>query len=138
MNTNTEQTVFTVPHCDAKTDANSREIIHIFNHGLVTFEDLKDELRVLKSIYRAADLTGNSDALVSKILVDHGLKAPRRAFPDDFLEHIDTIAMMEAKTIFSGLSESYNRLIQFWNAIGDEFLSVLQNNNRLIAQRLNA
>lgn len=47
------------------------------------------EIKILSAIQFAADMTGYSDAYVAKYLVEMGLRAPREAFPADFLHFAD-------------------------------------------------
>jgi hypothetical protein len=47
------------------------------------------EIKILSAIQFAADMTGYSDAYAAKYLVDLGLRAPREAFPADFLHFAD-------------------------------------------------
>lgn len=76
------------------------------------------EVRILTAIHRAADVTDNSDAYVSRVLVDMGLMAPRLAFPGDFLDHVDASLVRERPLL--GVSPSYMALAQHWNAIGED------------------
>lgn len=48
-----------------------------------------DALKILSAILFTAKAMDTSDALVSKVLVDMGLRAPRRAFPISFVEFVD-------------------------------------------------
>lgn len=81
------------------------------------------EVRILTAIHRAADLTDNSDAYVSRVLVDLGLMAPRLAFPADFLDHIDATLLRDRPLI--SVATSYIALAQHWKAIGDESYAVI-------------
>lgn len=47
------------------------------------------ERAVYLSIQHTAELMDTSDALVAKILIDLGLRAPRSSFPETFLEFAD-------------------------------------------------
>lgn len=51
------------------------------------------EIKILSSIQFTADMTDNSDAYVSNFLVDIGLRAPRLAFPNAFLDFADRALM---------------------------------------------
>jgi len=46
-------------------------------------------VKLLSSIQYTADILGCSDAHICKVLVDHGLRAPREGFPKCFIEYID-------------------------------------------------
>lgn len=77
------------------------------------------EIKILNAVQSCADATDNSDAYVSKILVDMGLRAPRLAFPGDFLDHIDS-AVSRSRVHPNPLSASYVELIGHWQMIGDD------------------
>ncbi len=47
------------------------------------------EIKILTSIQSTANALDYSEALVSKILVDLGLRAPQRAFPHAYLSHVE-------------------------------------------------
>lgn len=47
------------------------------------------EIKILSSIQFTADMMDIGDELVAKVLVDLGLRAPRRAFPTAFLDFAD-------------------------------------------------
>ncbi|MCB1563042.1 MAG: hypothetical protein KDJ75_05645 [Alphaproteobacteria bacterium] len=47
------------------------------------------EIKILSAIQFTADMTGYSDAYIAKYLVELGLRAPREAFPADFLRFAD-------------------------------------------------
>lgn len=76
------------------------------------------EVRIMTAIHRAADATENSDAYVSRVLVDLGLMAPRLAFPADFLDHVDA-TVMRARPLVT-LPAGYTALLHHWAAIGED------------------
>lgn len=76
------------------------------------------EVRILTAIHRAADLTDNSDAYVTRVLVDLGLMAPRLALPGDFLDHIDATLLRDRP--LGSVPASYLTLAQHWRDIGDD------------------
>ena len=47
------------------------------------------DIKILSAIQFTADMMDHGDALVARILVDLGLRAPRRAFPVAFTDFID-------------------------------------------------
>lgn len=49
----------------------------------------RTETKILASIQFTADMMEIGDALISKTLIDLGLRAPRNAFPYPFLEFVD-------------------------------------------------
>lgn len=110
------------PILENAKDNQEYEVINIF---LIRFRDLndcRDDVRVLKSIYKTADLTACSDGLVAKILIDHGLRAPRQSLPQEFLDHIDGLALRKTSLMSMKLKESYRDLKDFWiNQGGNPF-----------------
>lgn len=77
------------------------------------------EVRILTAIHRAADISDNSDAYVSRVLVDMGLLAPRLAFPGDFLDHVDA-TLVRKHPLGGKANASYYALVEHWVDIGDE------------------
>lgn len=53
----------------------------------------RPEIKVLSAIQFTADMMDLSDAHVSKMLVEMGLRAPRLAFPMEFLDYVDAALM---------------------------------------------
>jgi hypothetical protein len=51
------------------------------------------EIRILSALQFTADILDRSDAEISVMLVEMGLRAPRMAFPSDFLRHADMCLM---------------------------------------------
>ena len=95
---------------------NEKEIIQVFLNGLQhTDHEICIEKRILSAIYRTADLTDNSDAFVSKILAENGLKANRSAFPQDFLAYIDKMIIKPRQFSHFNISEKLYGLIDLWN-----------------------
>lgn len=76
------------------------------------------ETRILTAIHRAADVTDNSDAYVSRVLVDMGLMAPRLAYPADFLDHVDATLLRDRP--LRSVPAAYLALTSHWAAIGEE------------------
>ena len=54
------------------------------------------EIKILSSIQFTADMLDMRDDYVAKIVVDCGLRAPRKAFPARYLHHIDKSFSREA------------------------------------------
>lgn len=53
------------------------------------------EIKILSAIQFTADMMDLSDAHVSKMLVELGLRAPRLAFPMEFLDYADAALMRQ-------------------------------------------
>lgn len=79
----------------------------------------RPEIKILRSIQFVADMTGNHDALIAKTLVDCGLKAPRDAFPESFLAHVDQ-SMAGHNSILQAGSSRYLKLAEHWMDHGED------------------
>jgi hypothetical protein len=90
-----------------------------FMRNLRSVPNSQMDIKILSSIKFTADMMDVNDALVAKILVDLGLKAPRKAFPASFLEFADTRI---ARTGYEngGLSNALATLRTYWDEIGEE------------------
>lgn len=115
------------PVFQASMNANDKEIVQIFMQSQRDVPHAREEAKILSAIYKTADLVGTSDAYIAKILVDFGLRAPRLAFPADFLDHIDNTMIRSEQAGFSLLSKSYKKLINYWTAIGENPLEFAKN-----------
>ena len=83
------------------------------------------EIRVLSAIQFTADMLNLSDAHTAKTLVDMGLRAPRLAFPADYLEYADQ-ALMRSGWQVGGPSAGLLDLKNFWDIIGEDMLAPLK------------
>lgn len=77
------------------------------------------EIKILSAIQFTADMMDYSDAHVAKTLVDLGLRAPRMAFPADFLMFTDQSFLRSVFDI-GGPNEALLDLKDFWNTIGED------------------
>lgn len=119
MKTNNKNDII-FPVFDYDTDKFDREIIQIF---LSRYRDIlfqRDEMRVWSAIHKTADLTGNSEGVIAKTLVDYGLRVARASFPQDFLDHIDQLNIRSHSNRIEELPESYADLIEFWAYGGED------------------
>ena len=96
---------------------------HFMRH-LQAVPTSKVSIKVLSSIQFTADFLGYSDAHVTKVLVDLGLRAPREALPAEFLDYTD-IAIPRGYWAAGGASLAVLALADHWRKIGeDPFVSV--------------
>lgn len=77
------------------------------------------EIKILSAIQFTADMEGLHDAHVSKILVELGLRAPRLAFPQDFLKYADNAVLREDWEVGSA-SPALRSLARDWARQGEE------------------
>lgn len=115
----TNKSQITLPTFHTAMDRFDHEIIQIFHQNFRLSQPSRDEIKILSSIHKVADITGQSDAFITKILVDHGLRAPRLAFPQDFLDHVDQSYLRSEEGRFSCLSKAYQNLIEVWTEYGE-------------------
>lgn len=115
------------PVFHASMNANDKEIVQIFLQSQRDVVHSRAEVKILSAIHKTADLVGTSDAYIAKILVDFGLRAPRLAFPADFLDHIDNTVIRSEQAGFSLLSKSYKKLIDYWISVGEDPLEFARN-----------
>lgn len=79
----------------------------------------RPEIQVLAAIQFVADMMNLEDADVTRILVDLGLRAPRLAFPEAYLEFADMALMREVHQIGMA-SVSLHALKAHWDEIGED------------------
>lgn len=92
------------------------------------------DMKILSAIQFTADMMDQSDALVAKTLVDLGLRAPRAAFPADFIAFVDRSLQRNAWSI-EGPSETIKALHQHWGEIGDNrFLNMAPDYYALVSE----
>ena len=80
------KTVLPPPPPAAIREIDDLIIYERFMRHLRNIPTSRTEIKVLSAIQFTADMLGHSDAHVANTLVDFGLRAPRMAFPADFLK----------------------------------------------------
>ena len=86
----------------------------------------REEIKILSAIQFTADTMDTSDALIAKVLLDMGLRAPRRAFPATFLEFVDHTISRSSWELGSP-PKSVIELSNHWDVIGeDRFENVIR------------
>jgi hypothetical protein len=112
-------TAIALPTFHTAQDRFEYEVIQMFHHCYQEFLQEGEVTKILSSIEKVAYVTGHGDAYISKILVGHGLRAPRIAFPQDYVEHVDQVIGNMNFNITTGLSSGCEGIIEFWETIGD-------------------
>lgn len=79
----------------------------------------RQDVQILSAIQYAADMMDLSDAYISKVLVDLGLRAPRAAFPEAYLEHADQSLMRDPHEVGCA-SASLQALHNHWISHGED------------------
>lgn len=93
------------------------------------------EIKVLSAIQFTADMQDHSDAHVAKLLVDLGLRAPRLAFPADFLKYADA-ALMRSGWEVGGPTEGLQALKQHWDRTGEDRFAAFRGDYPLVDERI--
>ena len=77
------------------------------------------EIKILSAIQFTSDMMDLNDALVAKTLADMGLRAPRKAFPESYLDHVDR-SLMRAGWDVGAPSPSSIDMKKHWDATGED------------------
>jgi hypothetical protein len=77
------------------------------------------DIKVLSAIQFTSDILDLNDAIVSKTLADMGLRAPRRAFPESYLDHVDRSLMRSGWDVGGPCASSID-MKRFWDEIGED------------------
>jgi len=112
------QIILPFPPNDLKADF-ELEVYARFMRHLRHVPTSRPEIRVLAAMQFVADMLDISDAHIAKTLIDLGLRAPRMAFPEAYLEFADNAlirSIHEAGSANTGLKELQNH----WSEIGDD------------------
>ena len=95
------------------------EIYARFMRHLRMVPNSRIEIKILSAIQFTADMLDIRDALVAKTLVDLGLRAPRKAFPSDYLEFVDK-SLLRTGWEVGGPTQSASELKLHWDKIGED------------------
>lgn len=112
-----------------------RELYTRFMRHLRNVPSSREDIKVLSAIQFTADMAGHSDAHVSKVLVEFGLRAPRMAFPAEFLRYADR-ALMRSDWEIGGPSAGLLALKAYWNEIGEDKFVAFQSGFDLVEPRV--
>ncbi|MCC7305762.1 MAG: hypothetical protein IT558_05830 [Alphaproteobacteria bacterium] len=77
------------------------------------------DIKILSAVQFTADMLNFTDAQVCRILVDLGLRAPRSAFPSDFLKFTDRCLMRSGWEV-GGPSAALLELKAHWDETGED------------------
>jgi hypothetical protein len=91
----------------------------------------RPEIKILSGIQFTSDMMDLSDAVVSKMLADMGLRAPRRAFPESYLEHVDASLMRSGWDVGGPCASSID-MKRFWDDIGEDKFAAYRRKYALI------
>jgi hypothetical protein len=128
----TDNIILPVPELHA-TSHEEMEIYARFMRHLRYVPNSRMEIKILSSLQYVADMMQISDSYVARILVDMGLRVPRAALPDDYLEHIDQALMRDEWDVGSA-SKSIRSLRDHWLRIGEDRLAGFRRYYPLLAE----
>lgn len=107
-----------LPPLESK-DAMELEIYARFMRHVRLVPNSRMEIKILSAIQFTSDMMDLNDAIVAKTLADMGLRAPRRAFPESYLEHVDR-SLMRSGWDIGGPSASSIDMKQYWDNTGED------------------
>ncbi len=79
----------------------------------------REEIKILMGIQFVSDMTASSEAHVTKVLVDLGLRTPRFALPAEYLDYVDA-SMLRDGLEYGAPSASAKELVNYWASIGED------------------
>ena len=125
MNDNAEKTITLLPLPPSLNGrADDMELYARFMRHLRNVPNSRLEIKILSAIQFTADMMDHSDSHIAKTLVDLGLRAPRMAFPAEFLRFIDR-SLMRSGWEIGGPSAAVLELKSHWDKFGeDKFAAV--------------
>ena len=109
---------FPLPPEDLSADA-EQAVYARFMRYLRCVPNSRVEIKVLSAIQFTGDILDYNDAQVAKILVDLGLRAPRIAFPAEFLAYRDS-ALMRDRHEVGAPNRALLALQSHWANIGED------------------
>lgn len=115
----TRRTVLPLPPSPGEEARFEMEVYARFMRHLRHVPSSRADVKVLASIQFTADMMDTGEALVARVLVDQGLRAPRRAFPASFIDFADRAAMRMAWGDDHPPSGSMLALREHWDRIGE-------------------
>ena len=107
-----------LPPKSAYEMADEMDVYARFMRHLRHVPNSRVEIKILSAIQFTADMMDYSDAVVARILVDLGLRAPRMAFPAGFLKFVDQ-SFLRSRLEVGGPSKALQKLRAHWEIIGE-------------------
>ncbi len=123
-----------IPPADTK-DAMVLEIYARFMRHVSLVPNSRMEIKILSAIQFTADMMDLNDAIVAKTLADIGLRAPRKAFPESYLEHVDH-SLMRSGWDVGGPCGSSIEMKQHWDKTGEDRFAAFRREYSLVNELL--
>lgn len=131
--TSHQEQAIALPLPPEHSDTTEMDVYARFMRHLRYVPNSKDEIKILSAIQFTADMMDHSDAHIAKILVDLGLRAPRMAFPADFLKFADN-ALMRSGWDIGGPSVALYQLKDHWDHIGEDKFAAFKGEYPLVRE----
>lgn len=119
-------------HSTEMTDADTRIVLPLPPQGTMEMDvyvrfmrhlrhvpNSRMDIKILSAIQFTADMIDVGDALVAKMMVEAGLRAPRSAFPAAYLEHVDRSLMRTGWDVGAPCAATL-ALKTHWDQIGED------------------
>lgn len=133
LNSNT----IAIPMPPASTGLDTKDEMEIyarFMRHLRHVPNSRADIKILSAIQFTADMLNYSDAHVAKVLVELGLRAPRMAFPAEFLTYTDS-ALLRPRWAVGGPSEALLGLQSHWQTIGEDKFAAFKRDFDLVDEQ---
>lgn len=121
-NLHPERIILPIPHAELIDDQQFRfeiEVYSRFMRHLRMVAHSREDIRILTSIQFVADMMNVCDTEIAAALVSLGLRAPRSALPQDFLDGVDA-ALMRDTANHAGPAPCIYELRDHWSKIGED------------------
>jgi len=117
-------------------DATDLEIYAKFMRHVRLVPNSRAEIKILSAIQFTSDMMDLNDAIVAKTLADMGLRAPRKAFPESYLEHVDRTLMRSGWDV-GGPCPSSVEMKKHWDEIGEDKFAAFRREYSLLNEPVN-
>lgn len=117
-----ERIILPFPPEDDVASSDKMDIYARFMRHLRCVANSREDIRVLSAIQFVADMMDRDDAEIASVLVELGLRAPRMAFPERYLDFIDR-CYLRATYRAMDATGAVDHLRFFWSEIGEDQLA---------------
>ena len=125
-----DSVILPVPPLEAK-DAMDLEVYARFMRHVRLVPNSRMEIKILSAIQFTSDMMDLNDAIVAKTLADMGLRAPRKAFPESYLEHVDR-SLMRSGWDVGGPCASSIEMKHHWDKTGEDKFAAFRREYSLV------
>lgn len=127
-----ENIILPLPSLDLKDNA-ELEVYARFMRHVRLVPSSRAEIKILSAIQFTSDMMDLNEAIVAKTLADMGLRAPRKAFPAAYLDHVDR-SLMRSGWDVGGPCESSVAMKQHWDKIGEDRFAAFRKDYALVEE----